>query len=187
MYQNPRALRSLTLSTLLIGLLALGACTTPPASSDKTAMSPEGRMVRSEATATTIAPSSAPASPATTQNILVNAQLSGKNEVPPNTSAGTGEVYAHFSIIRSNLLRWTITYNGLTGPVTAAHFHGPALAGENAAVALPLGASLASPIVGSAVLTPAQAADLRAGKWYLNLDTAAFPGGEIRGQVIANQ
>ena len=40
-----------------------------------------------------------------------------------------------------------------------------------------------SPITGTATLTPAQAADLAAGKWYVNLHTAANPGGEIRGQV----
>ena len=33
-------------------------------------------------------------------------------------------------------------------------------------------------------LTQAQAADLMAGRWYLNIHTAANPGGEIRGQVV---
>ena len=45
--------------------------------------------------------------------------------------------------------------------------------------------SLASPITGSATLTPAQVADLTAGKWYFNVHTAAHPGGEIRGQLAA--
>ena len=44
---------------------------------------------------------------------------------------------------------------------------------------------MASPIEGSATLTEAQMADLLAGKWYANLHTAANPGGEIRGQVMA--
>jgi hypothetical protein len=36
---------------------------------------------------------------------------------------------------------------------------------------------------GSATLTDAQAADLTAGKYYINVHTAAHPDGEIRGQV----
>ncbi len=38
---------------------------------------------------------------------------------------------------------------------------------------------------GKATLTAAQAADLTAGRWYVNLHTAKHPGGEIRGQVTA--
>jgi hypothetical protein len=48
---------------------------------------------------------------------------------------------------------------------------------------VPFEGSLASPIKGSATLTEAQAADLLAGKYYINIHTAAHKGGEIRGQV----
>jgi len=43
--------------------------------------------------------------------------------------------------------------------------------------------STASPITGTATLTDAQAADLEAGKCYVNVHTAANKGGEIRGQL----
>ena len=43
---------------------------------------------------------------------------------------------------------------------------------------------MTSPIKGEATLTDAQAADLVAGKYYINIHTAANPGGEIRGQVV---
>jgi len=36
-------------------------------------------------------------------------------------------------------------------------------------------------------LTPAQAADLLAGRWYVNIHTARYPGGEIRAQVTPRQ
>jgi hypothetical protein len=71
----------------------------------------------------------------------------------------------------------------LTGPASAAHFHGPAVAGSNAGVVIPF-ASAASPIEGQATLTPLQVADLMAGKWYANVHTATNKGGEIRGQMI---
>ncbi|MES2880001.1 MAG: CHRD domain-containing protein, partial [Pseudomonadota bacterium] len=59
--------------------------------------------------------------------------------------------------------------------------------GSNASVALPLKNSLTSPLEGRATLTPAQAADLLAGKWYANIHTAAHPTGEIRGQMILRE
>ena len=72
---------------------------------------------------------------------------------------------------------------GLSGPATAAHFHGPAETGKNAGVAVAIPNATSSPVEGSATLTDAQAADLIAGKYYVNIHTAANPGGEIRGQV----
>jgi hypothetical protein len=70
----------------------------------------------------------------------------------------------------------------LSGAATAAHFHGPADPGKNAGVAVPITPNT-SPLEGSTTLTDAQAADLQAGRWYVNVHTAANPGGEIRGQL----
>lgn len=113
----------------------------------------------------------------------LSAKLSGANESPANASSGSGTLEASLNKDTSELT-WTLTYSGLTGPVKAGHFHGPAAAGANAGVALGFTGSLESPIKGSATLTAAQVADLLAGKWYVNLHTAANPGGEVRGQVI---
>jgi hypothetical protein len=110
------------------------------------------------------------------------ANLSAAKEVPPNASPGTGVLQGSFDKSTS-MFTWTVTYSGLTGPVRAAHFHGPSTAGINTGVALGITGALDSPIKGSAALTPAQAADLLAGKWYVNLHTAINLGGEIRGQV----
>jgi hypothetical protein len=110
------------------------------------------------------------------------ATLDGKTEVPPNASAGTGTADVDYDPA-SKKLTWKLTYSGLTGPATAAHFHGPADAGKNAGVAVAIPNATSSPVEGSATLTDAQAADLEAGKYYVNVHTAANPGGEIRGQV----
>lgn len=111
-------------------------------------------------------------------------QLRSSNEVPAVVSGGSGQVDAVLNK-NTNLLRWKLSYSGLSGPATAGHFHGPAAVGANAGVAVPFAGSMTSPMEGSATLTAAQAADLMAGRWYANIHTAANPGGEIRGQMTA--
>jgi hypothetical protein len=113
----------------------------------------------------------------------MKATLDGKAEVPANASAAKGTADLDYDAA-SKKLTWKITYSGLSGPATAAHFHGPAEAGKNAGVAVAIPNATASPVEGSATLTDAQAADLAAGKYYINVHTAANPGGEIRGQVM---
>lgn len=115
----------------------------------------------------------------------MTARIAAENEVPPTASTGSGTLTASFDK-DTNTLSWTVTYSGLTGPATAAHFHGPAVKGQNAGVVVPFTGSLASPIQGSAKLTDAQIGDLMAGKWYVNVHTEKNKGGEIRGQVMAN-
>ena len=112
----------------------------------------------------------------------MKAALDGKSEVPPNASTGTGTADIDYDAATKKL-SWKLTYSGLSGPATAAHFHGPAEAGKNGGVAVAIPGATSSPAEGSAVLTDAQAADLMAGKYYINVHTAANPGGEIRGQV----
>src|ERR1700733_14608637 len=112
----------------------------------------------------------------------MKATLDGKSEVPPNTSAATGTADIDYDAATKKLT-WKLTYSGLSGPATAAHFHGPAEVGKNAGVAVAIPNAGTSPVEGSATLTDAQAADLMAGKYYVNIHTAANPGGEIRGQV----
>lgn len=116
-------------------------------------------------------------------SVKLSATLSGTAEVPPNDSRGSGTLEGRYDKATREL-RWRVSYLGLTGPVMAAHLHGPAMAGANAGVVVPFTGPLASPFEGSATLTPAQAQDLLDGKWYVNLHTEAHKAGEIRGQVL---
>ncbi|MBX6324060.1 MAG: CHRD domain-containing protein [Rhodospirillaceae bacterium] len=111
------------------------------------------------------------------------ARLDGASEVPANFTYARGAVQATYDPA-TRTLAWTVTYDNLTGEVKAAHFHGPAAEGENAGVQVDIGAGgLASPMQGSATLTDAQAADLLAGRWYVNVHSSTYPDGEIRGWV----
>jgi hypothetical protein len=115
--------------------------------------------------------------------VTLGATLNGASEVPANTSTGTGTAQVWLNK-DTNLLKWKVEYSGLSGPATAAHFHGPAEPGKNTAPVVPFKPPVTSPIEGEATITAAQAADLLAGKWYVNVHTAKAPGGEIRGQVM---
>jgi hypothetical protein len=119
--------------------------------------------------------------------IQLKADLKASSEVPPKDSAGTGTLTATLNT-DTNEFTYHIEFSGLTGPVAAAHFHGPAAEGVNAKPQLPIKATpVTSPIDGKATLTAEQAKDLLDGKWYFNLHTAANPGGEIRGQIVKSE
>src|SRR5450759_269636 len=117
--------------------------------------------------------------------------LSGAQEVPAVTTAGTGEGTAVVSTDGSTITYY-VAYSGLSGPAVAAHIHTGA-AGVAGGVILPL-VVRASPMVGTltaanftpsgAITTFAQAvAAIGAGNTYFNIHTAANPGGEVRGQI----
>ena len=119
--------------------------------------------------------------------------LDGAQEVPPVVTAATGEGTVVISADGTTIW-YVVEYSGLSGPAVAAHIHRGA-AGVAAGVILPLVVS-ASPMIGTltaANFTPngpittfAQAVDaLKTGGAYFNIHTAANPGGEIRGQVVA--
>lgn len=119
--------------------------------------------------------------------INLKADLKASAEVPPKDSAGTGTLTGTLNT-ETNEFTYHIEFSGLTGPVAAAHFHGPAAEGVNAKPQLPIkGTPITSPIDGKAALTAEQAKELVDGKWYFNLHTAANPGGEIRGQVLKSE
>ena len=121
------------------------------------------------------------AAPAAT--LYFHATMNGSSEVPATKSAGTGTLIATLDT-ESKTLSYRMTFDKLSGPALAAHFHGPAGPGKNAGVVVPIGGKgPTSPVFGSATLTAEQEKQLEAGQWYVNVHTAADKGGEIRGQV----
>lgn len=124
------------------------------------------------------------AAPADAETVHYKAMIMPASEVPPvKDSKATGQLAATFDTV-TKVLSYDVTYADLTGPASAAHFHGPAPVGTNAGVMVPINGELASPIKGEATLTDAQAKALTDGDMYFNIHTAANKGGEMRGQVL---
>jgi len=122
------------------------------------------------------------ASPSIAATVTLKADLKASSEVPPNDSEGTGSLTVTYDDA-SKKLSWKGSTSDLSGPATAAHFHGPAGPGENAGVVVPISGANKGAFEGSATLTDAQATEMLAGKWYVNVHTATNKGGEIRGQL----
>ena len=123
------------------------------------------------------------AGPASADPLKVQAKLAAEAETPPNTSKGAGELTGTFDPA-SRKLSYDVSYSGLTGAATAAHFHAPAPVGKSAGVEVPVKGALESPIKGEATLTTEEARNLTEGMTYFNIHTAANKAGEIRGQVM---
>jgi hypothetical protein len=119
---------------------------------------------------------------------VFTAELSGRDEVPPtNSRAARGTARLEYDKA-THLVIWTVSFSNPTSTATGAHIHGPADLGSNAGIVLDLAHNMfpvVGPLKGSATLSDAQAADLMAGKWYVNIHTQNNPNGEIRGQLVA--
>jgi hypothetical protein len=101
----------------------------------------------------------------------------------PLAVGGTGIGTVTFDTV-SKLLTWSVTYQGLSGDCSIAHFHGPAPAGVDNIPTVLMMPCTPSPMGGSATLNPTQEAELLSGQWYINIHTGLYPNGEIRGQVM---
>ena len=128
-------------------------------------------------------------SPACATQFVFTATLSGSNEVPANTSSATGFI----SVVADDALGTlavTESWSGLSNTVTGAHIHCCAAIGATAPVVVPFTgfptgtsgsyANTFSPATFATLL-----AGMQAGLAYANIHTAPFPGGEIRGQLVA--
>lgn len=107
------------------------------------------------------------------------ATLDGSQEVPPNGSLASGTGEFTYNLLTKELT-WNIAHD-VAAP-TAAHIHFGDV-GVNGPAQVTLDHT-ANPMVGSATLTDVQQGYLVNGLLYVNIHTAAFPGGEIRGQIL---
>jgi hypothetical protein len=125
-------------------------------------------------------------SAASAATVSYSARLSGRSEVPKTDSKGKGKFDGSFDT-QSKVMKYTLTFDGLSGPAAAAHIHGPATRLQTAGVVAPLGdKNPTSPVSGSVTLTDDQVKMLQSAKLYVNVHTAANPGGEIRGQITGS-
>lgn len=114
--------------------------------------------------------------------LLFTANLNSLQEVPTNASPATGFGTVLLSDDQTNITV-SLFFSGLLGPQTAAHIHGPAIPGVNAAVVFPL--PLGQVTSATFTLTPAQVLTLTNELFYFNVHSTVLPGGEIRGQIRA--
>ena len=120
---------------------------------------------------------------ASAATVKYHAALTPGAEVPVTKSTGTGDATASLDTA-THELTYDVTFAGFSSEVTAAHIHGPAEAGKNAGVVIPLGTAPKSPIKGTAKLTEEQEKQLAAGMYYVNIHSKNFPSGAIRGQLM---
>jgi len=109
----------------------------------------------------------------------MNVKLSGDQEVPPVQTSGSGS--GTITIGDDGSVSGSVTAAGFTP--TAAHIHeGPA--GKNGPVIVPFtkDGDKFGPAAG-AKLTPDQLKAFKAGDLYVNIHSAAHPGGEVRAQL----
>ena len=116
------------------------------------------------------------------------ATLLSANEVPPVATSSQTAGNATATLDSStNVLTVNGTYGYLTGPVTARHIRGPAAAGTVALIVFTLtdtATAAQGSFTGSFTLSASQISDLNSGSYYINLETAANPSGEVRGQLL---
>ena len=114
------------------------------------------------------------------------ANLTSAQEVPANASTARG--FARIFLNESaGTINYTITFTGLSSNQSASHVHAAAAGtiGVNSGVIIDTGntGATSGTLTGSSPITPTQIIWLREHRAYINVHSANFPGGEIRGQL----
>jgi hypothetical protein len=120
------------------------------------------------------------AAPAAPKQYLAN--INAGQETPPLAEPGFG--VAHLTLDNAtDMLCFSISFDGLASGEIAAHIHGPSQPGVPSGIIFPL--ALGNPKNGCVgPLTNQQAKDLNKNLWYINIHTSGHTGGELRGQIL---
>jgi hypothetical protein len=140
---------------------------------------------------------------------IFKAELNGYQEVPANSSPGSGSFELR-ALPNGQAIQYTLSYDGLQGTVTQAHIHvgqhgvsggisiwlcgTAALPGPAGTPTCPQSGEVTGVITAQSVVGPVNQlvaageldevlAAMRAGVAYANVHTSAVPAGEIRGQI----
>jgi hypothetical protein len=134
----------------------------------------------------------------TTDYNKLDLALTGAQETPATPTTALGSMDVSYSK-ETRVLNYAVEWSGLTGPVTAMHVHGLAPKGYAAGVVqniITSSGGLATPnanlygatgkFAGSMFVDGVviREEDVINGMYYINIHTAAYPGGEIRGQIV---
>jgi hypothetical protein len=132
------------------------------------------------------------------------AVLNGGSERPtPNNSTATGLFTASLDTL-TNIMNYSVSFNGLSSPSTMAHIHGPANSSQAAGIIVDFSqvgtvklapGTTSGTFSGTLVLTSATSFTptingdsllklIKADLTYVNIHSVNFPGGEIRGQIV---
>jgi hypothetical protein len=114
-------------------------------------------------------------------DVIFKATLNGASETPPNTSTATGDATLTYNK-DTKIFTVVVHFSGLTA--TISHIH-KAPVGVPGNVVFGFTPPITSPInYTSPVLTTSQDSALNANLYYVNVHSAIYPAGEIRGQLI---
>ena len=121
--------------------------------------------------------------------VLLQANVTGLNERP--TPRATPAISHSTLFLVGTQLTFNISYEGLTVPATVAHIHGPASSAGSAGIFADLmpyhngPAGTSGSFHGTILLAPNVHTSLVDRLTYINIHSGTYPGGEVRGQILA--
>ncbi len=109
------------------------------------------------------------------------ADCNGASEAPPNSSTATATFTGTYNSETKNF-SGTLTYSGIT---PTGWYIQRGTASTNGSIVVSLGAIVSSPLTFSVTLDASAEAELTSGGYYINVQSVAYPSGEIRGKLVA--
>ena len=112
--------------------------------------------------------------------LMFRTTITGAQEVPPRDTPAFGVGHAWLDL-ETNWFTFEYTFEGLLAEQTNAHIHvGPPGVAGPVVYPLPMG----SPASLAVTITDEDVEQLLGGNWYVNIHSALYPAGEIRGQFV---